>query len=78
MEKTPLDDVANDLPEQLRTAIRPMVEATKANGWTSVTVHWQEQGKRKVGVVATSPNGTRVSRVFDEIKLAEELPAFFK
>jgi hypothetical protein len=69
----------NELPEGLRpdirATVRPILEAARKAGWSSISIHWDSKSSRTVGFNAKSPSGKSVHGVWSESKFPERLNA---
>jgi hypothetical protein len=73
------EQMENELPEGLRpdirAAVKPILEAARKAGWSSISTHWDSKGSRTVGFNAKSSSGKSIHGVWHESKFPERLKA---
>jgi hypothetical protein len=67
------DELPEGLRPDIRVAVRPILEAARKAGWSSISIHWDIKGSRTVGFNAKSPTGKSTHGVWHESKFPERL-----
>ena len=66
-----------DLPEEIRSVVTPLLESARKKGWKVGMPHWNDQAGRVVSINGNRPSGDHFHIISTEANLVVNLKALF-